>query len=214
MLNRMGISTVGELACLPSPFLKQTFGAMGEVMRRYANGIDDRKVEHPAPPRSLSRETTFARDTSDNAFLGATLHYLSERVGAELRAQGKQARCITLKLRYADFQTISRSHTLKEATDSDWTIFGVGRCLLERALEYRAWPVRLIGIGVSNLVAGRQLDMLDLSAEALVRLNSAIDRIRDKYGFTAIEVGYTLPLRAIFSTDNGRYLVSAPSLSR
>jgi DNA polymerase-4 len=142
------------------------------------------------------------------------LHYLSERVGAELRAQGKQARCITLKLRYTDFETITRSHTLKHAADTDWAIFDVGCKLLDKAIEQRAVPVRLIGIGVSHLAEGRQLNMFDPWAELVEQLNQAIDRIRDKYGFTAIESGCTLPLKEVFPTEDGRYLLKTPSLSR
>jgi len=215
VLKRMGIKTIGELSRLPLSFMKQTFGVWGEVLHRYANGMDNSKVEAAlGPPKSISRSTTFARDTLDRGFLKAMLHYLSERVGAELRAQGKQSRCITLKLRYTDFETITRSHTLKQAADTDWTIFGVGCMLLDKALEHRAVLVRLIGIGVSNLVEGRQLNMFDPWAELLEQLNQAIDNIRDKYGFTAIESGCTLPLKEVFPTEDGRYLLKTPSLSR
>ena len=214
VLKRMGVTTIGELGRLPLAFLKQRFGAHGEVMHRYANGIDSRRLEPPAPPKSISRETTFGEDTSDRAFLGATLHYLGERVGADLRSHRKQAKCVTLKLRYADFESITRSRTSKEAFDADRIIFEVGRELLEEALEQRAIPVRLIGIGVSNLIAGRQLSMLDPWPEILERLNGAIDRIRGKYGFTAIEVGRTLPLRGMFPIEDGRYILKTSSLSR
>jgi DNA polymerase IV len=215
VLKRMGIKTIGELSHLPLSFMKQTFGIWGEVLHRYASGIDNSKVEAAlGPPKSISRSTTFARDTLDRAFLKAVLHYLSERVGAELRAQGKQARCITLKLRYADFETITRSHTLKQAADTDRTIFEVGCKLLDKAIDHRTVPVRLIGIGVSNLVEGRQLNMFDPWVEMVEQLNQAIDRIRDKYGFTAIESGCTLPLREVFPTEDGRYLLKTPSLSR
>jgi DNA polymerase-4 len=171
-------------------------------------------VEPFGPPKSISRSTTFNEDTLNRSFLKSVLHYLAERVGAELRDQGKSARCITLKLRYTDFQTITRNHTLKQAIDTDWTIFKIGCGSLDKALEQRAVPVRLIGIGVSNLVEGSQLNMLDPWAELLEGLNLAIDRIRDKYGFTAIEVGCTLPLREVFPTEDGRYLLKTPSLSR
>ena len=215
VLNRMWIKTIGELSRLPLSFMKQTFGVWGEVLHRYANGIDNSKVEAAlGPPRSISRSTTFAQDTLNRSFLKAMLHYLSERVGAELRAQGKQARCIILKLRYTDFETITRSHTLKQAADTDRTIFEVGCKLLDKAIERRAVPVRLIGIGVSNLVEGRQLNMFDPWAELVEQLNQAIDRIRDKYGFTAIESGCTLPLKEFFPTEDGRYLLKTSSLSR
>ncbi|MGB2885234.1 MAG: DNA polymerase IV [Dehalococcoidia bacterium] len=214
MLQRIGITTIGELGRLPISFLRHIFGVHGDVIHRYANGIDNRGLELPAPAKSISRESTFAEDTLDRTFLSATLHYLGERVGATLRSQGKQARCVTLKLRYADFESITRSRTLREGIDTDRAIFEVGRRLMEKALEQRAMPVRLVGIGVSNLIEGRQLNMFDPWAERQERLNEAIDRIRGKYGFVAVEVGRTLPLREVFPVENGRYCLETPSLSR
>ena len=147
--------------------------------------------------------------------LKATLRYLSERVGADLRGHGRRARCINLKLRYADFTTITRSHTLPQTTDSDQTIFQTGVKLLDSALAVEKQPVRLVGIGVSNLVeSGRQLDMLSSSEQRLEQLNKAIDRIRDKYGFTAIQTGRTLLLKDIFPESDGGYTLHTPSLSR
>jgi len=184
---------------LPASFLKQNFGAHGEMVHKYANGIDDRKVEPPTSAKSISRETTLAQDTLDLNLLKATLRYLTEQVGADLRSQNRQAHCVTLKLRYADFETITRSHTLKLASDADQIIFEVGVQLLEKALAQRRQPVRLIGIKVSNLTPlARQLSFLDSSAERLAYLNKAIDQIRRKYGFAAIETGQTLPLREGF----------------
>ncbi|MGB3128903.1 MAG: DNA polymerase IV [Dehalococcoidia bacterium] len=214
VLQRIGITTIGELGRLPISFLRHIFGVHGDVIHRYANGIDNRGLELPAPAKSISRESTFAEDTLDRTFLSATLHYLGERVGATLRSQGRQARCVTLKLRYADFESITRSRTLREGIDTDRAIFEVGRRLMEKALEQRAMPVRLVGIGVSNLIEGRQLNMFDPWAERQERLNEAIDRIRGKYGFVAVEVGRTLPLREVFPVENGRYCLETPSLSR
>ncbi len=95
---------------MPSGALKSHFGASGEVLHRFANGIDGRKVVPPAAAKSISRETTFEKDTRNRQFLEATLRYLGERVGADLRQRGKQAKCVTLKLRYADFTTITQSY--------------------------------------------------------------------------------------------------------
>ena len=194
VLKDMGITTIGQLAQLPLSLLKQNFGAMGEVLYRHANGIDDRKVQGPGRAKSIGRETTFAQDTLDPQFLKATLRHLSERVGAELREQEQRTRCITLKLRYADFETITRSRTLKEASDADQVIFKAGAELLEKALSQNHKLVRLIGIRASSLSQGKQLSMLDTKAERMERLSRAIDRIRNKYGFSAIESGSTLPL--------------------
>jgi DNA polymerase-4 len=186
----------------------------GEIMHRYARGIDGRKLTCSTSPKSISRETTFSDDTLDIDFLKATLHYLGEKVGTTLRKHGKRARCVTLKLRYTDFESVTRSRTLKEAVDTDRAIFEVGRRLMEKALGQRAAPVRLIGIGVSSLTEGRQLDMFDPRAETLVRLNGAIDSIRSRYGFTAVEVGRTLPMREAYSVENRHYRLETPSLSR
>ena len=211
----LGINTIGELSNTPLSTLKSHFGASGELLHRYASGIDESKVEAPGAAKSISRETTFGQDTRDHSLLKATLGYLSERVGAELRQNGRQSGCVTLKLRYADFTTITRRHTLAKATDADQTIFSTGLKLLTTALSQEKQPVRLIGIGVSSLTEpGRQLDMLDLSSQRLERLNKAIDRIRKKYGFSAIQTGRTLPLKDIFPETGEGYTLHTPSLSR
>jgi DNA polymerase-4 len=214
-LECLGINTIGKLSIMSLTTLKSHFGASGEVLHRFANGIDDREVEPPAAAKSTSRETTFGKDTKDRSLLKATLRYLGERVGADLRQKGKRARCVTLKLRYADFTTITRRHTLNQTTDSDQTIFDTGLKLLNQALSGERQPVRLIGIGASELVeAGGQLDMLDTSARRRESLNKAIDRIRKKYGFTAIQTGRTLRLKDIFPEGGEGYTLQTPSLSR
>jgi len=215
ILKGLGIHAIGELSITPLSVLKSHFGVYGELLYRYANGIDDREVEAPGETKSISRETTFGKDTKDRSLLKATLRYLSERVGTELRQRGKQAKCVTLKLRYADFTTITRRHTLRQSDNSDQTIFDSGLQLLKITLTAEKQPVRLIGIGVSNLVeSGRQLDMLDASTRRREQLDRAIDRIRQKYGFTAIQTGRTLRLKDIFPENEGGYTLHAPSLSR
>ncbi len=215
LLRGWGINTIGQLAALPPDMLKVRLGVFGAIIHNYANGIDNSKVEPPGAAKSISRETTFARDTLDRSILSATLRYLSERVGAELREQDKQARCVALKLRYADFTTITRRHTLRQSDNTDKTIFDTGLQLLKRELSVGKQPVRLIGIGVSNLVeSSRQLDMLDASLPRREQLDKAIDRIRKKYGFNAIQTGRTLPLKELFSSDKGDYTLHTPSLSR
>ena len=215
ILKGLGISTIGQLAALPLSVLKSHFGAASELMHNHASGIDDREVEPPGEAKSISRETTFGKDTRDTSFLKATLRYLSERVGSDLRRQGKLARCVTMKLRYADFTTITRQQTLSQASDTDQIIFDIGSKLLRKELSGEKQAVRLIGIGVSNLVeAGRQLGMLDASTQRLEKLNTAIDRIRKKYGFTAIQTGRTLLLKDIFPESDDGYTLQTPSLSR
>jgi DNA polymerase-4 len=214
-LKSLGIDTIGKLSLMPLKALKSHFGASGELLKRFASGLDDREVEPPAAAKSASRETTFAQDIKDPARLESTLRYLGERVGADLRQKNKRARCVTLKLRYGDFTTITRRRTLSQSTDSDQTIFETGQRLLKQALAGEKRAVRLVGIGVSELVeTGRQLDMMDSSAQRQEQLNRAIDRIRKRYGFTAIQTGRTLKLKEIFPENDGGYTLNTPGLSR
>lgn len=198
-LKRLGIDTIGKLAKVPPATLKSYFGSSGVLLHRLSRGIDDRKVEPPAAAKSISRETTFGEDTGDRALLEATLRYLSEKVGARLRGKNKKARCITIKVRTADFSTTTRRQTIAQATDADQTIFATGLELLNRELFVQKQPIRLIGIGVSHLVeAGQQLNMLDSKAARFEELNKAVDKIRKKYGFASIQTGRTLRLKDLF----------------
>jgi DNA polymerase-4 len=214
-LKMMGIKTIGQLAALPQDIVKNRLGNYGLMLHRHASGMDDREVETPGQAKSISRETTFAEDTSDGVFLQAMLRYLCERVGAELRQETKHARTITLKLRHSDFETITRSLSAKESIDADELIFAAAVKMLEQALSRNTKPVRLIGIGVSNFVGyGKQLNLLDPGPQRLGLLDKAIDRIRNKYGFTAIQTGRTLQLEDIFKKRKGDYILETPSLSR
>ena len=110
-LEAMGIRTIGQLALTPAAHLEARFGKHGPDLLALARGLDDRAVEPDAPPKSMGAEETFERDTLDVDLLRATLRGQSERVGRELRAEGYAGRTVTLKLRFADFSTITRAHT-------------------------------------------------------------------------------------------------------
>lgn len=214
-LKGLGIKTIGQLAALPAESMKRHFGIYGQMLHLWANGIDDRKVELRGEAKSISRETTFARDTRDGVVLKAMLRYLAERVAAELRNHEKQARTISIKIRYADFTTISRRLTLPQSTDRNQIIFATGAAQLDKALTVERQPVRLIGIGVSHLAeSGGQLDMFDLSSRRLGQLDRAVDRIRRRYGFAAIQTGRTHLLKDLFPETEAGYSLHTPSLSR
>lgn len=189
-LKRIGVVTIGQLAALPPAFLRQKFGSYGEMLGRYAAGMDDRPVQAYGPAKSIGREVTLDEDTLDEGSLRAILRRLAEKVGAELRHEGNQARTVTLKVRYADFETITRSRTLPAASDGDQEIYDTGAVLLEKTLKGRRYPIRLIGIRVSNLGSlARQLSLWDDRARRTAYLDRAIDEIRRKYGFDAIGTG-------------------------
>jgi len=189
-LKEMGITTIGELASLPLDTITRRFGATGAVIHSYARGIDDREVEAPGEAKSISQQLTFARDTLDRNFLEANLHNLCQEVCQELRSQNKRAKCVAIKLRYADFKTITRQITLKEASDVTRVIFATAQRLLSTTLAKQGKPIRLIGIRVSSLVGEeKQLPMFDSKVAKLGHLDQAVDKIRKKYGPTAIKTG-------------------------
>jgi DNA polymerase-4 len=214
-LRNLGIVTIGELAAVPVKALKSHFGIYGETLHNHANGIDERPVEPPGTARSISRETTFREDTADRTFLKSTLRYLGEKVGADLRRQAKRAKTVTVKIRYSDFTTNTRSRTLAAAFDSNDTIYDTGEKLVEKALSVEKRAVRLIGIGVSGLVeSGGQMAMLGSESQRLESLNRTVDSIRDKYGFSVIQTGRTLLLKDIFTVIKDGYSMHNTGTSR
>jgi len=197
-LKEMGVTTIGELASLPLDTIKRQFGATGAVLHSYARGIDDREVEAPGEAKSISQQLTFARNTLDRNFLEANLHNLCQEVCQDLRSQNKRAKCVAIRLRYADFKTITRQVILKEASDVTQVIFAAAQQLLSKALAQQEKPVRLIGIRISSLVGEeKQLPMFASGTEKPEHLDKAIDKIRRKYGSTAIKTG-----NGIFSESN------------
>jgi DNA polymerase-4 len=192
-LGEIGITTIGELASLPLDTIKRQFGATGAVLHSYARGIDNREVEAPGEAKSISQELTFARDTLDRNSLETNLHNLCQELCQELRSQNKRARCVAIKLRYADFKTITRQVTLQEASDVTQVVFATAQQLLGKTLAQQGKPVRLIGVRISSLVGeGKQLPMFDSGTEKPEHLDKAIDKIRSKYGSTALKTGNSI----------------------
>jgi len=149
-LAEMGVTTVGDLARLPEEELRARFGRRGIEMAHQAQGIDERPVVTEYARKSLSQETTFVRDLRDAETLRRQLWQLSQGVGQQLKEAGLAARTVALKLRYADFTTLTRQMRLAVPTDDERAIYRAAAVLLRRAWQ-RGRPVRLLG------VAGRDL---------------------------------------------------------
>lgn len=186
-LARLGVATVGDLAGFSQEELRARLGvAHGEGLWRAAHGIDDSPVTPEHEAKSLSREETFANDIADAVTLHRELLRLSEQVASRLRRHNLQGRTIGLKLRYADFTTLTRQATLEEQTDSGPVIYAQALALFEAAWDRR--PVRLLGVGASGLTqAGRQLRLFEQESQRQAQLDAALDRIRAKYGDRAIQ---------------------------
>jgi len=188
-LRRIGVRTVARLAQVPLTRLERAYGKWGAALYFKARGICEYPViSEETDNRSVSRETTLEEDSFNPEFLDSVLSYLVEKVASQLREDKLFARSVTLKLRYSDFKTVTRCHTLRTATADDGVIFHVASALL-RKLFTSCSGVRLIGISLSSLGRHRfqQVDLFDsISLEQRGRLLQSIDHIRGKYGFHSI----------------------------
>jgi DNA polymerase-4 len=153
-LRRLGVESIGDLRALPLERLERTLGRHGATLYRYSRGRDERPVRVHRERKSLSAERTYARDLTSLEAMDEEIGRLAERVGRGLAKRGFTAQTLTLKVRYGDFTTISRSRTLKAPTADVAEIAEVARRLL-RTSEAERRPVRLLGVGGSNLVRGR-----------------------------------------------------------
>lgn len=160
-LHKAGVSTIGELAERPLPWLIMRFGIRGEWFHRLANGIDDRPVEVTRETKSVSAEVTFAEDVSDLEELRAAVIEQARRVGGQLRRASLRARTVQIKLRLADFTTFTRQRTLPIATDAALMIEAAALELLENEVG-GGRQFRLIGTGVSNLSQSETAAQLSL----------------------------------------------------
>ena len=186
-LARLGIGTIGDLAQRPLEDPKSRFGAHGEGMWRAAHGIDEIAVTPEHEAKSLSREATFASDVGDLQTLRRELLRQCDAVCKSPAPPPPPGRTVTLKLRYADFTTVTRQITLGESTDAGPTIYMQVLSLFEAAWNRRQ-PVRLLGVGVSGLTqSAGQLRLFEQQDHRQAELDVALDRIRDRFGYDAIQ---------------------------
>jgi DNA polymerase IV len=192
-LNGMGIETVRQLQDISLERLEETFGRWGTALYRRARGIDSYEFFVDAEPKSLSHNRTFGQDTNDRTLLESTLSHLCQKVSKRLRDAGLHAGTITLTLRYNDFTTITRGHTLSEPSDLDSVILRAAHDLFSNAWD-GALMLRLVGVELSSFSAGSgQLELLDPGRrEKLERLARATDKLRDKFGFSKVQLGGSL----------------------
>ena len=182
-LARSGIQKLEDLQNWSSEDLEAKLGSYGPRLKQFAQGIDDRPVStegHDA--KSISSENTFPEDVADRERLHATLLSLSQRVGRSLRDEGLVSRTVTIKLRWTDFRTITRQVALPDATDLDQGVYAAAKMLFDKA--WRAGqPVRLLGVGTSNLEAGgQQLSLFSQTGDREHRRQEALDDLRDRFG--------------------------------
>lgn len=200
-LHMLGIRKVGDLARLDEAFLEKRFGQWGLALAGKSRGLDaggwfDSEIGAAEGPKSISHEHTYSEDTADQAQLEATLAHLSELVGRRLREHGLRARTIQLKLRYSDFSTITRAHSLDRGTDLDPEIFDEIRGLF-RANWKPGAKVRLLGVHAASWdeASGQMSLEGEERREKWQRALAAADKLRDRFGESAVSLAGGLRAR-------------------
>jgi len=184
LLRSMGVATIGTLSMIPMEMMEKVLGKNGIEIWKRANGIDTTPVIPYWEQKSISAERTFDTDTTDLALLNNTLVGMVEKIAYELRKEEKLTSCITVKIRYSNFDT----HTLQQRipyTSFDHKLIELAKSLFVR-LYQRRMLIRLIGVKFSHLVQGTpQLNLFEDTPE-MVRLYQEIDRMRKRYGQKAV----------------------------
>jgi DNA polymerase IV len=192
VFDRLSIRTISQLRQLTSESLSDLFGSSGEHYWRLAHGMDDRQVVPDREAKSISHETTFAEDIADGEVLQAWLTELAEQVARRLRRHALKGRTVELKVRFADFQTVTRSLTLPEPTNITQELLHAGAALLATKLPQHHLPVRLLGFGVKGFDdTGRSQRQLfdEPDRERHRQLDRVADQISEKFGKLAIRRG-------------------------
>jgi DNA polymerase IV len=199
-LHSLGIRRVGDLAALDDAFLEEKFGKWGLALAGKSRGLDagawfDGEIGDREDPKSISHEHTFNVDTAEAAEIEGMLARLAEMVGRRLRENELFARTVQLKLRYSDFSTYTRAHTIDHATQVDIELFEEVRDLFRRA--WTGAKVRLIGVHAGTLERREgQMSLLEEDrTDRWRKALTAVDRIRDKFGESSVSTGAAMKAR-------------------
>lgn len=191
----LGVRSIGQLRQLSPTVLKTQFGSSGEHLWELAHGIDHRAVVPDREAKSISHETTFAIDLDEREVLRAWLLELTEQVARRLRRHDLRGRTVEIKVRFADFRTITRSRKLPEPTSNTHELWEVANELLNTRVSGDHLPVRLLGMGVSDIdrtgvTQGLLFDEEDRGRQN--RLDEVRDRLRERFGAAALRFGSSL----------------------
>jgi DNA polymerase-4 len=191
-LEKVGIKTIEQLRTAPKYKLSMVFGNQIDDILRLAQGIDGRKVEPHTEAKSISSEETFPTDIQDREILTGILLNQVEEVSQRLRAERMQARTVTLKCRYGDFKTITRSFTMDKPTNTTQMLLQEAQGLFDNWYKKSAGALRLLGFGASGLSpegTGQKLLFSDPEEEKQKKIDAVYDKIRGKFGKGSLKRG-------------------------
>lgn len=186
-LSTMGVRQVGTLAQIPPKLLEREFGKHGISLWKKANGVDNSPIVPYHDRQSISTERTFQTDTIDVSFLKSQLTDMVSRLAFDLRSQKKLTACVSVKIRYTDFNTYSLQRSIPY-TAHDGSLLAQAKALFEK-LYQRRQLVRLVGVKFSNLVHGHSQISLFENTQEQTDLLAQLDRIRRRFGEKAIQWG-------------------------
>jgi DNA polymerase-4 len=194
LLRNMGVEKIKTLQEMPIELLENALGANGIAIWKKANGIDNTPVEQYSERKSLSTEETYDSDTSDVSKLTSTLIAMTEKLAYQMRNEGKLTSCITIKIRYSNFDTFSHQARIAY-TSCDHTLISKVKELFEKLYD-KHMLIRLVGVRFSHLVGGAyQINLFD-DSEQMMKLYQAMDKLRKRYGANkiqrAISAGHSL----------------------
>ncbi|HZK12099.1 MAG TPA: DNA polymerase IV, partial [Atribacterota bacterium] len=188
LLEKSGIYQVEQLAKMPDAILENLMGKNGKKIKLLAQGIDQSPVIPPSKAKSIGKETTFGTNITEKEILVKELLKISQLVGYAARKRGYKGRTITLKIRFHNFITFSRSKTLENPINLDDIIFKTVVELLDKVRNKKG-GVRLLGIKLSSFTSGnemKQLKLLKDKEDKLEQLTQSLDEIREKFGTKAV----------------------------
>lgn len=193
-LTALGIHTFRDLRLARESLLKAVFGKHTAQTQARAAGIDDRPVIPDWDEKQISAETTFDIDIRDPTRLLIELHQLADRTATRLRARQLQTSCVVVKIRRSDFSTYTRQQHFQPATQETQVIAHMAAGLLKDWLkEHPSSPLRLLGVGAADLSEAQQLELFTAPESQRNReLDSTVDRIRERFGSTALRRGNSL----------------------
>ncbi len=193
-LHAMAVKTLGDLARVPEVQLRARFGDLGPVLARHARGEDDTPLTVGHVMKSVGHERTLHENTRDRLLLRATLAMLCDETATELRAHGRAARVVALRVRDGSFRSAGMQMTLFPATDAQQVLLDAAWSLFDPCLARLGYgAVRLIGVRAAGLgVGGAQLTLFSDRPERLQRINAALDAVRARHGTHAIRPALAL----------------------
>lgn len=196
-LERLGIRTIGDVRATACETLVACLGSYGDEISRKAEGRDERPVRMDREAKSIGREETFPEDLGDPEEVRRVLLWHAEQVARRLRRAEVKAAGITVKIRYGNFETISRSSTLAEPSDSTDDLYGASRVLFDAWASRSFRPVRLIGLTATSLTREMQMMLFGGAGSPMSAAERAADAIVQRFGKASIRRGATLeaPMR-------------------